>query len=109
MTPIAKVYLGNSECSFQEAVYHILPGLKLRTVFPGVHFVKINLPEQRARVLLSEKECRELPEDSANIFNKSNTDRYMERPNSTLLNGKSSVLNDFCYAVFSAYLTFENR
>ena len=47
-----------------------------------------NLPEERVRVLLSKKELSELPDDSSNIFKKSNIDRYMKRPNATFCNGK---------------------
>ena len=44
---IAKAYLTNLECSVQEAVYPILPELKLRGIIPTVHFVNTNLPEER--------------------------------------------------------------
>ena len=47
-----------------------------------------NLPEERVRVLLSKKELSELPDDSSNIFKKSNIDRYMKIPNATFCNGK---------------------
>ena len=47
MKAIAKAYLSNRECSVQEAVYHILPELKLRRIFPVVYFVNINPPEER--------------------------------------------------------------
>ena len=80
MKTIAKAYLSNRECSVQDAVYHILPELKLRRVFRSVYFVNINPPEERVKVLLSKKELSLLPDDSPNIFKKSNIDRYMERP-----------------------------
>ena len=78
MKTIAKAYLSSRECSVQEAVYHILPELKLRRIFPAVCFVITNLPEERIKVLVSEKELSELPDDSSNIFKKSNIDRYIE-------------------------------
>ena len=53
-----------------------------------MYFVNTNLPEERVQVLLSEKELSELPDDSSNIFRKSNIDRYVERPNATCCNGK---------------------
>ena len=106
MKTIAKAYLGSRECSVQGAVYHILPELKLRRIFPAVYFVNTNLPEQRVQVLLAESE---LPDDSPNIFKKSNIDRYVERPSATYCNGKYSALNDFCYAEFLAYYTLENK
>ena len=55
MKTIARAHLSNRERSVQEAVYHILPGLKLRRIFPSVYFVNLNLPEERVKVLLSEK------------------------------------------------------
>ena len=48
---IAKAYLSNHKCSVQEAVYHILPELKRRRIFPAVCFVNTNLPEERVQVL----------------------------------------------------------
>ena len=107
MKTIAKAYLSNWEYSVQEVVYHILPELKLRRIFPAVYFVNTNLPEERVRVLLSKKELSELPDDSSNIFKKSNFDRYVERPNATFCNGKYSVLDYFCFVEFLAYYTLE--
>ena len=39
MKTIANAYLSNREEDVQEAVYHILPELKLRRIFPAVYFV----------------------------------------------------------------------
>ena len=83
MKKIAKAYLSNRECPVQEAVYHILLELKLRGIFPAVYFVNTNLPEERVQVSLSEKLLRRLPDDSPNIFKRSNIDCYMERPSAT--------------------------
>ena len=55
------------------------------------------------------KKLSKLPDDSSNIFKKSNIDRYMERPSATFCNGKYSILDNFCYAEFLAYYTFENK
>ena len=52
---IAKAYLNSRECSFQEAVYHILPELELKINFPTLYFVNTNLPNERIQILLSEK------------------------------------------------------
>ena len=109
MKTIAKVYLSNREEDVQEAVYHILPELKLRRIFPAVYFVNTNLPEETVKVLFSEKELSELPDDSPSIFKKSNVDRYMERPSATFCNEKYSILDDLCYAEFLAYYTLENK
>ena len=107
MKTITKAYLSNKERSVQETVYHILPELKLRRTFPAVYFVSTNITRKRVQVLLSEKELRELPDDSPNIFKKSNIDRYMERTSVTLCDGKYSVLNNFCYANVLAYYIHE--
>ena len=71
MKIIAKAYLNNQESSVQEALYHILPELKLKRIFLAVNFVTTNLPEA-FKVLLSEKEFSKLPDSSLNIFKKSN-------------------------------------
>ena len=55
MKTITKAYLSNLECSVQEAVYHILPELKLRRIFPAVYFGNTNLPEEIVQVLIPEK------------------------------------------------------
>ena len=65
---------------FKEEVYHVLPELKLRRIFLTVHFVNTNLTVERFQVLLSEKERKELPDNSLNNFKKSNIDRRIERP-----------------------------
>ena len=100
---VAKAYLSNKECFVQEAVYPVLPEWRLRKIFPAVYFVNTSLPEERVQVLLSEKEVRKLPDLSANIFKKSNTDYYTEIPCIAFCNGKYMVLNDFCYEEFFAY------
>ena len=78
-------------------------------IFLAVYYVNTNLPEERVQLLLSEKEFSELPDDSLNIFKKSNIYRYVERPSATFCNGKYSTLNNFCYAKFLAYYTLENK
>ena len=92
MKTIAKAYVNSRECSVQEAFYHILPELKLRRIFPAVHFVNTSLPEERVQVLLSEKELSELPDDNPNNFKKSNTDRCVERPSTTLHSAMESTV-----------------
>ena len=109
MKAIARAYLNNHERYFQEVVYHILQELRLRRILLAMHYVNIKLPEKRVQVLFPEKEHRELPVNSPNIFRGSNVDRYMEKPRATFCNGKNSVLDDFCYAKFLAYYTFENK
>ena len=65
---IAKVCSNNQECSVQEPFCHTLPDLSLTRIFLAIYFVNINLPQERAQVLLTEKEFSELPEDSPNIL-----------------------------------------
>ena len=72
MKVITKAYLNNHECSVQDAVYQILPGLKLRRIFLAMYFVSTNLTEERVQVLLPKKEPSKLPDESSNIFKKSN-------------------------------------
>ena len=109
MKTIAKTYLNNRECSVQEAVYFLFPELKLSRIFPAVYFVNTNLPEERVQVLLFERQLSELPDDSSNIFKKSNIYVCGERPSATFYNGKYIVLNDFCFSEFLAYCTLENK
>ena len=109
MKTIAKAYLSNREYYVQEAVHHVLAELKRRRIFQVVYFVYTNPPEERVQILLSEKELSKLPDNSLNIFKKSNIDHYMERPSATFCNGKYSILDNFCYAEFLAYHTFENK
>ena len=109
MKTIAKAYLSNREYYVQEAVHHVLAELKRRRIFQVVYFVYTNPPEERVQILLSEKELSKLPDNSLNIFKKSNIDHYMERPSATFCNGKYSILDNFCYAEFLAYYTFENK
>ena len=105
MKVINKVYLSNQECSVQEVVYHVLPELKLRIIFPAAYFVNANW----VWVLLSEKELSELPDDNPNMFKKSNIDWHMERPSATFCHRKYSISYNFCYAEFLAYFSLENN
>ena len=88
---------------------HIFPELKLRIIFPAVYFLNTNLQEERAQILLPEDGLSELPDESPNIFKKSNIDRYPERPSVTVCKGKYSILNNFCCAELLAYYTLENK
>ena len=56
MKTVLRAYINKRECSVQEAVYHILPELHLRKIFPGVFFANSNLPEERTKILLTEDE-----------------------------------------------------
>ena len=103
MKKVALAFLSHRQCSVQEAVYQLLPELWLRKTFPAVTFANTNLPDKRHRVCKSEKELRELPDDSTDVFKKNNLDRYLDRPGTTFKGGKYRVLDQFCYAQFLAY------
>ena len=68
-----------------------------------MQFVNTNLPEERSRILQTEKQLSSLPEDSTNIFKRNNSDRYLARPSVSFCDGKYSILDSFCFAEFSAY------
>ena len=72
MKTIAKAYLRNRKRSVLEAVYHILPELKLRRIVRAVCFVNTNLSKERVQVLFSVKELGKLPDNRPNIFKRSN-------------------------------------
>ena len=80
MKNILNAYTSNRECYVQEAVYHILPELHLRRVFPGAQFVNTNLPEEHSKIFQTEEELYSLPEDSTDTFKRNNIDRYLARP-----------------------------
>ena len=81
----------------QEAVYHCLPELWLPKVFPGLIYANTNIPEKRFRVLQSQKEIGDLPDDT---FKRNMLDRYVDRPDESFCNGRYGVLNKFCYVEF---------
>ena len=91
MKSISRAYTTHREISIQEAVYHILPELFLRKVFPRVEFANTNLPEDRVRMCLSKRDLENLDAESTEIYQKNNIDRYMLRP---------SALENICLAEF---------
>ena len=84
----------------QEAVYHCLPELWLPKVFPGVIYANTNIREKRFRVLRSQNEIGDLPDDSNDIFKRNMLDRYVDRPDKNFCNGCYGLLKKFCYAEF---------
>ena len=103
MCAVTHAYASNRKCSVHEAVYHCLPKLWLRKVFPGVIFANTNLPEKRLQMLRSQEEISQLPDESEDIFKINMLDRYMDRPDKLFCNGHYAVLNDFCYVEFLRY------
>ena len=68
MNTVAHAYATKREGSIREAVYHIMPELWLRKIFPGALYANSNLPEKRIKMILSEKEIAELPDESLDGF-----------------------------------------
>ena len=88
MKATAQAYASSWECFVQEAIYHCLPELWLRKVFPGVIFTNTNIPENFLKILRSQKEISELPDESEDIFKKNMLDSYMDRLDKKFQNGK---------------------
>ena len=109
MKTILRAYINKRECSVQEAVYHILPELHLRKIFPGVFFANSNLPEERTKILLTEDELSMLPDNSTEIFRRNNLDRYIDRPDQQFCSGKYSIIDSFCFAEFLAYYSLISK
>ena len=65
---LAYSFICSRQMSVQEAVYLCLPKLWLRKCQPGVMFLNTNLPHERIRLLKTEKELLEMPEDSKDIY-----------------------------------------
>ena len=83
------------ECSFQEAVYHIMPELWLRKTFSALVLANSNISENC--FCLNEREIEDLPENSTDIFIKE--ERYVEGPN-LMFGVKYAMANQMCYAEF---------
>ena len=103
MKGIAQEYASNRECSIQEAVYHCLPELWLRKVFPDVIFANGVIPENYFKILHSQQEISELPDEGEDVFKKNMLERYMDRPDEKFQNGKFASVNFLCYAEFLRY------
>ena len=88
---------------YQEAVYHIMPELRLRKTFPAVVFTNAYIPEEHFRLFLDESEIKDLPENSTDIFKKNMVDRYVDQPDLMFAAGKYSVADQMCYAEFLRY------
>ena len=89
-------------------MYHILPELKLRGIFPAVYFVNTNTPEERVQLLLLKNNLANV-QTTAKHVKKSNVNRYVLRPRGTFCNSKYIKLDNFCQSEFLAYYTFENK
>ena len=68
MKTIVCAYSSNRKCFVQEAVYQCLPELWLWKIFPGVKYANTNIPQKRFKLLWSQNEIGDLPDDSNDIF-----------------------------------------
>ena len=100
MKSIARPYSMKRECSAQGAVYHIMPELWLRKKFPPVVFANTNISENCFRVCLDEREIKDLPENSTDIFRKNMVDRCVDQPDLMYAAGKYAMVDQMCYAEF---------
>ena len=103
MKSIARAYSMKRECSVQEAVYHIMPELWLWKIFSAVVFTNTNIPENHFRVCLDEREIKDFPENSTDIFIKNMVDRYVDWPDLMFAAGKYAMADQMCYAEFLRY------
>ena len=97
---IAQAYASNKEYSVQEAVYHCLPKFWLRNVFPSVIYANIKIPENHFKILLSQQEISELPNESEDIFKKNMLDKYMDMPDEKFQDWKLALVNFSYYSEF---------
>ena len=63
--------------SVQEAAYVSLPKLWLRKCYSGVMFFNPNLPYERVRLLKTEKELLDMPEDCKDIYKNGIIEKYI--------------------------------
>ena len=66
--------------------------------FPGVIYANTNIPEKRCKILRSQQEISELPDESKDIIKKNMLGGYMDRPDEKFENGKFASVNSLCYA-----------
>ena len=80
-----------------------MPELWLRKTFSAVVFSNTNIPENRFRDCLEEKEIKDIPENSTDIFKKNMVDRYVDQPDLMFAAGKYAITDQMCYAEFLRY------
>ena len=79
-----------------------MPELWLRNVFRGVLYANSNIPEKPVRMMLSQKEILELPEDITYIYERNLVSRYRIRPH-------KEIFENFCYALFIKWYQFKPK
>ncbi|KAH9388427.1 hypothetical protein TYRP_023493 [Tyrophagus putrescentiae] len=76
---IAKKFLNSSEISAQEAVFYLL-ALEVSKTSRDVLFINTSPPEGRVRMVRPERELRNLPPNSTDVFSTNINDYYRTRP-----------------------------
>ena len=66
--------------SVQKAVYHCSPELWLRKIFPNVIHANPNLVEKLLKMLRSQEEMSQVPDESEDIFKRNMLDSYRDSP-----------------------------
>lgn len=89
-------FMNAQEICAQETAYLLL-GLPLKQSSRDVVFINTNIKENRAFILKSDKELKQLPADSSDIGKPSLVDRYVKRPNE--MKGD----NNICLADFGCW------
>ena len=96
MKKLAYSFICSRQMSVQEAVYLCLPELWLRLCQPSVMFLNTNLPHKRIRLLKTEEELLQMPEDSKNTYKNGINEKHIDRPTT----GKFSALRNVFLAEF---------
>ena len=60
---------------------------------PGVIYANSDLPEKRMKMILSEKEIAELPDNNTDLFKRKMIDLYIDRPS-------FEIIENLCFAIF---------
>ena len=97
MKKLSYLFVCCRQMSVQEAVYLCLPKLWLRKCKPGVIFLNTNLPHEPIRLLKTEKELLEMPEDSKDIYESGIIENYIDGPTT----GRFSAIRNLFFAEFA--------
>ena len=74
-----------------------MPELWLGKVFRAVLFANPDLSKNRFGVFVGEKEIKQFPESSTDIFKTNKFDRYKDRPSSKFGAVQYSFVNEMCF------------
>ena len=96
---IGNVFNNFTQVSQQEAAVGVL-GINLVNSSRGEIFVSTGPPDERTRILKTEKELRSMPEDCEDVLADNVISRYVDRP---------EEMESVCLADFAAKYTFTKR